>query len=105
MGDYLLSNTEKLQRSKAKADVASYGPWLLSEFFVELFALLQDGKDMGVSFSDAYTQTLQNHQNMFQRKAFKSAAKKLPNREELFELLGGGASNADVAQDIKSFVD
>merc|ERR1719221_693727 len=114
MGDHLLSNTEKLRRSKASKGESSYGPWLLSElpvhaangykgyvddsawmanlwigwsmeFFVEMFAEIHEGQETKAAVDAAYRKTLCNHHNFFQRAAFNTAVKSLPPRDKMME--------------------
>lgn len=134
MGSYLEANTKKLRNSKATCMDESYRAWLLSEvpmhvakgysgyiddsafmgnlwigwlleFFVEFFALLDQGKETRESAETAYKQTLREHHNWIQSTGFNQAVKRLPARKQLFkELQGEAASIADVERDVGKFV-
>lgn len=124
MGSYLRTNIAKLRRSKASRSQAGYRPWLLSElpvhastgykcyaddsawmanlwigwsleFFVELFAELEQGRETKESAEAAYNRSLYGHHNFFQRAAFKAAVGKLPARRDM---------PASVLADVAEFV-
>jgi hypothetical protein len=129
LGDYLLTNVKKFRNSKAAArDEEDLRKWLVSElplhkatryktyvddsawmanlwvgrileFFVELFAFIQQGLDTKASVDQAYKQTLLHHHNFIQRSAFQLAAKKLPSREDMLEKLGSDDARASMSQE------
>uniref|UniRef100_A0A7S3SRW2 Glycolipid transfer protein domain-containing protein n=1 Tax=Strombidinopsis acuminata TaxID=141414 RepID=A0A7S3SRW2_9SPIT len=134
MGSYLLLNTKKLRASKASPEIPNYRAWCLSElpvhaatgyksyvddsawmanlwlgwtmeFFVEMFALLHEGRDTKASVEIAYKQTLEQHHNFFQRTAFQQAVKQLPVRQKMIAALqGSSAKSLDVVRDMGDFV-
>lgn len=77
-------------------------------FFVEMFALVQQGKETKISAEQAYMQTLSNHHNFIARSAFKYAVGRLPRREHILELLKGDAGTTmslkDVLKQLAEFV-
>lgn len=133
MGRYLTNNIKKLRSSKAKQAELDYRAWLLSElpvhkstgyksyvddsawmgnlwlgwtleFFVEMFALVHEGKDTKTSVDRAYEQTLYNHMSFFERQSFTMAMSQLPARKKMLEMLRGDADAEDVKRDIGTFV-
>lgn len=133
IGGHLASNVKKLRRSKASQAEERYEAWLLSELpvhaangykeylddsafmanlwiawtlelFVEMFALLREGKEFKACVDAAYKQTLQKHHNLLQRAAFSAAAKRLPSRERVLQSLGAGGGRAAADRDLAEFV-
>merc|ERR1719235_43546 len=78
------------------------------EFFVEMFALIEEGKETKTSFDESYKQTLSKHHNMLQRGGFTQAKYQLPNREQILESLRGDAgtsiAQADILKQLADFV-
>lgn len=135
MGSYLLVNIHKLEVAKASTTIANYRDWIVSEvgvhastgykyyaddsafmanlwiwwsleFFVELFAQLQEGRETKTAVDEAYKQTLYHHHNFIQRAAFAAAVRQLPCRKKLFNVLRGSevVQMADAWHDICEFV-
>lgn len=132
MGTYLLANTAKIRKSKTDSAEKGYRQRMLSElpfhgptfagykdpsawmgnlwlawtleFFVEFFAQLHAGKETPAGIDIAYKTTLYNHHNFFERTGFNAGVKRLPSRTELYKLLQGSASPADVNEEMGAFV-
>lgn len=129
MGSYLLSEVDKLRRSRASSGGETYRPWLLSElsvheaadykdflddsacmanlwivryleFFFQFLSLIREGLDTSTSVDMAYRKTLLNHHEFFQRIAFTTAAMQLPGRQSILRTLEGPAKGADVSREI-----
>mmetsp|Transcript_59914 Transcript_59914/g.129924 ORF Transcript_59914/g.129924 Transcript_59914/m.129924 type:complete len:342 (-) Transcript_59914:78-1103(-) len=133
MGSYLLTNTQKLRKSKASKSEEDYREWLLSElpthaangykgyvdnsawmanlwigwtmeFFVEFFALLEASRDTKKSVDTAYNKTLYNHHHFHERMLFKQAVKALPEYDQLLRRLAGKGSPQEAASALSAFV-
>jgi len=134
MGSYIENNVKKLLNSKASASEEDYQAWMRSElpvhaaagykgyvddsawmanlwiwwtleFFVEMFAgVVESTSSMKVCADEAFKKTLYNHQNFFQRTAFTTAMKALPDRNALIAKFQGDETPDDVLLDIATFV-
>eukprot|EP00928_Gymnodinium_smaydae_P067219 TRINITY_DN50165_c0_g1_i1.p1 TRINITY_DN50165_c0_g1~~TRINITY_DN50165_c0_g1_i1.p1 ORF type:complete len:317 (-),score=67.31 TRINITY_DN50165_c0_g1_i1:30-980(-) len=132
MGDHLTLNTKKLRDSQADASHELYKAWMLSElpvhgpgfsgyadnsawmgnlwmswtlqFFVEFFALLDEGQDTRASADGAYKETLYNHHNFLQRGGFNAAVRRLPSRQDMYKLLQGDIDADGVEREVGLFV-
>merc|ERR1712008_74229 len=72
--------------------------------FVELFAaVVETTSSIKVLAAEVHNRTLYNHQNFFQRTAFTTAMKQLPDRNGLLEKLKGEGTPDDVLRDIATF--
>jgi hypothetical protein len=134
MGSYLETNTKKLRNSKASASEEDYRAWMRSElpvhaaagykgyvddsawmanlwiwwtleFFVEFFAaIIESTSSMKICAEEVHKKTLYNHQNFFQRTAFTTAMKKLPDSNAIIAKFQGDGTSDDVLRDVATFV-
>lgn len=137
LGNFLTTNIKKFRNSKAAEGEEDLRAWLLSEvhvhranqyksyvddsawtanqwigwtleFFVELLALIQQGKESKTSVQEAYKQTLSLHHNFIMRSAFKYVVGALPNRQHILEALRGDAgtsvSQGEILKQLAEFV-
>jgi hypothetical protein len=134
IGSYLQPNIKKMRNSKASASEDNYRAWMLSElpvhaaagykgyvdnsawmaniwtwwtleFFIELFAgIVESTSSMKVLAAEVHNRTLYNHQNFFQRTAFTTGMKQLPDRNGLLGKLHGEGTPDDVLRDLATLV-
>lgn len=134
MGNHLYANTNKLRWSRTRNHSESYKGFLLGElhvhgatgynhyvddsawmgnlwiarlleFFVELFAELDDGHATRHAGWAAYSRSLEHHHDWFQKWLFSMALDKFPKREEFYNKLRGEGTIADVERDVARLVE
>lgn len=69
-----------------------------------LAGIIESTSSMNICAEEVHKKTLYNHQNFFQRTAFTTAMKKLPDRNAIIAKFQGDGTSDDVLREIATFV-